>query len=73
MNRDRGLAAMKVLRADAYGDGTDIFELEIMQHLKKVNPEHEGYRYISTLLDSFTHEGPNGSYVGLVFKFWVKA
>ncbi|CAG8952408.1 hypothetical protein HYFRA_00001155 [Hymenoscyphus fraxineus] len=62
------LWAMKVLSAECYGAGTDIFELEIMQHLTKKNPEHEGYPYISTLHDSFRHEGLNGSHVCLVMK-----
>ncbi|TVY36532.1 Serine/threonine-protein kinase [Lachnellula occidentalis] len=65
---DRGLAAMKVIRADAYGDGADIYERDIMEHLKTSNAEHEGYRYISTLQDHFTLDGPNGSHVCLVFK-----
>ncbi|TVY54735.1 Serine/threonine-protein kinase SRPK [Lachnellula suecica] len=66
--RDKKLWAMKVLSAECYGAGTDIFELEILQHLKKVDIKHAGYQYISTLADSFTHEGPNGSHVCLIFK-----
>jgi serine/threonine-protein kinase SRPK3 len=59
---------MKVLSAECYGAGTDIFELEILQHLRKADPYHPGYKYISVLEDSFTHEGPNGSHVCLIFK-----
>lgn len=59
---------MKVLSAECYGTWTDIFELEIMQHLKTKNPEHDGYRHISTLRDSFLHEGPNGTHVCLIMK-----
>jgi len=59
---------MKVLSAECYGAGTDIFELEILQHLRKADIEHPGYKYISSLEDSFTHEGPNGSHVCLIFK-----
>ncbi|CAG8972541.1 hypothetical protein HYALB_00001233 [Hymenoscyphus albidus] len=67
-NRAQKLWAMKVLSAECYGAGTDVFELEIMQHLTEKNPEHEGYPYISTLHDSFRHEGPNGSHVCLIMK-----
>lgn len=59
---------MKVLSAECYGAGPDIFELEIMQHLTASNPEHKGYQHISTLQDSFRHEGPNGTHVCLIMK-----
>jgi serine/threonine-protein kinase SRPK3 len=59
---------MKVLSAECYGGDTDIFELEILQHLRLANVEHAGYPYISSLTDSFKHEGPNGVHVCLVFK-----
>jgi serine/threonine-protein kinase SRPK3 len=65
---DQKYWAMKVLSAECYGAGNDIFELEILQHLRKVDPSHPGYKYISVLEDSFTHEGPNGSHVCLIFK-----
>lgn len=59
---------MKVLSAECYGAGTGIFELEIMQRLTSSNPEHDGYQHISTLQDSFRHEGPNGTHACLIMK-----
>jgi serine/threonine-protein kinase SRPK3 len=59
---------MKVLSAECYGAGTDIFELEIMQHLGRKDPAHPGFQYLSTLEDSFEHQGPNGSHMCLVFR-----
>jgi len=59
---------MKVLSAECYGAGTDIFEPEILEHLRDHDTEHPGYKYISALEDSFTHEGLNGSHVCLIFK-----
>jgi len=59
---------MKVLSASCYGTESDIFELEILQHLKSGDVTHPGYQYISILHDSFTHKGPNGEHVCLIFK-----
>ncbi|PMD34411.1 kinase-like protein [Hyaloscypha variabilis F] len=61
------LWAMKVLSASCYGTESDIFELEILQHLKSGDVTHPGYQY-SILHDSFTHKGPNGEHVCLIFK-----
>ena len=60
--------AMKVLSAECYGTKDDIFELEILYHLRSGDTNHLGYQHISILEDSFTHQGPNGSHVCLIFK-----
>lgn len=65
---DQRFWAMKVLSAECYGAGTDVFELEILRYFQKSNIEHVGYQYISALEDSFQHTGPNGCHVCLVFK-----
>ncbi|KAI9375120.1 kinase-like domain-containing protein [Aspergillus egyptiacus] len=59
--------ALKILSADCYGGQKDIFELEILQHLRDADPVHLGYPYITHLIDSFDHHGPNGRHVCLVF------
>jgi serine/threonine-protein kinase SRPK3 len=59
---------MKVLSAECYGTDDDIFEIEILHHLKEGDATHPGYAYISLLQDSFTHQGPNGSHLCLIFK-----
>ncbi|KAG6089726.1 hypothetical protein E4U30_008317 [Claviceps sp. LM220 group G6] len=61
--------ALKMLRADSYGGPQPIFEREILEKIREVSPEssHEGSNYISPLIDMFTHGGPNGDHVCLVF------
>ncbi|KAG6103060.1 hypothetical protein E4U14_006454 [Claviceps sp. LM454 group G7] len=61
--------ALKMLRADSYGGPQPIFEREILEKIREVSREssHEGSKYISPLIDMFTHGGPNGDHVCLVF------
>jgi serine/threonine-protein kinase SRPK3 len=59
---------MKVLSTECYGASVDIFEFEIVQHLKAGDVNHPGYKHISILEEFFTHQGPNGSHICLVFK-----
>ncbi|KAG6041179.1 hypothetical protein E4U39_006687 [Claviceps sp. Clav50 group G5] len=61
--------ALKILRADSYGGPQPIFECEILAKIREVSrrSSHEGPKYISPLLDQFTHRGPNGDHVCLVF------
>ncbi|KAI2101906.1 hypothetical protein LOZ34_005632 [Ophidiomyces ophidiicola] len=66
-NREGNFRALKVLSADCYGGSKNIFEREILEHLRDADPSHLGYPYISTLVDSFEHNGPNGNHVCLVF------
>ncbi|KAF2161550.1 hypothetical protein M409DRAFT_27948 [Zasmidium cellare ATCC 36951] len=65
--------AMKVLSAECYGTDVDIYELEILKHLKAEGSRHEGSRYITSLEDSFEHRGPNGNHVCLVFKLMAES
>ncbi|GAB7354831.1 hypothetical protein MBLNU459_g5212t1 [Dothideomycetes sp. NU459] len=68
-NQDDGkFWALKVLSAECYGAGTDLFEVEVLKQLRQANIDHAGYQYISTIEDSFEHHGPNGSHVCLIFK-----
>lgn len=59
---------MKVLSAECYGAGHDIFELKILERLRTQGSQHPGSRHITMLEDSFEHEGPNGRHVCLIFK-----
>ncbi len=59
-----------MLRADCYGTPHDIFEREIL--LAKIlevsrTSSHTGHKYISPLNEQFSHSGPNGDHVCLVF------
>ncbi|KAK8029255.1 hypothetical protein PG991_006311 [Apiospora marii] len=60
--------ALKVLSAECYGAGKDIYEREILRHLRYGNPMRRGYEFICHLEDEFEHEGPNGTHVCLVFQ-----
>lgn len=59
---------MKVLSADCYGTDKDIFEREILRHLRDADRTHLGYKYICHLVDDFEHSGPNGTHVCLVLE-----
>ncbi|KAL6696969.1 kinase-like domain-containing protein [Trichoderma pleuroticola] len=60
--------ALKVLRADCYGHGTDTFEREILKCLRDGNRDHVGYPYVCHLIDDFEHQGPNGAHVCFIFE-----
>ncbi|KAL7907395.1 kinase-like domain-containing protein [Trichoderma velutinum] len=60
--------ALKVLRADCYGHGTDTFEREILKCLRDGNRDHVGYPYICHLIDDFEHRGPNGTHLCFIFE-----
>ncbi|KAG6106268.1 hypothetical protein E4U14_004700 [Claviceps sp. LM454 group G7] len=61
--------AIKVLRADSYGGHQPIFECEILAKIQEMSQKssHEGQKCILPLLEKFTHRGPNGLHVCLVF------
>lgn len=45
-----------------------MYELEILKHIGKTDPNNPGYQHVAHLLDSFVHEGPNGDHLCLVFE-----
>lgn len=55
------------MSAECYGGLKDTYEREILERLRDAEPSHPGFAYISTLVDSFEHRGPNGRHVCLVF------
>lgn len=59
---------MKVLSADCYVAGTEVLELKILKHLRTTGVTYPGSQFITTLEDSFEHEGTNGRHLCLVFK-----
>ncbi|EAW09129.1 putative serine-threonine protein kinase [Aspergillus clavatus NRRL 1] len=60
--------AVKILEQDCYDGKHDLFELEILRHLRKANPNHPGYQHISVLLDDFVYVGKLGRHVCLVME-----
>ncbi|KAI8946735.1 serine/threonine protein kinase [Xylaria longipes] len=68
--KHREFSALKVLSAECYGTEYDIFEKEILTHLRNGDRNLVGYNHISHLVDDFEHEGPNGKHVCLVFQVY---
>ena len=56
---------MKVPTAE-YSKQSDFTELKAMKVLTEARPQHEGRRYVRTLLDSFTIEHGRGTHTVLV-------
>lgn len=59
--------ALKVLSGECYYTDKDIFEREILKHLRDGKRSTAGYPFICHLLDDFEIQGPNGKHVCLVF------
>ncbi|TGO36490.1 hypothetical protein BHYA_0123g00180 [Botrytis hyacinthi] len=57
--------ALKVLAARLSGASKEVDMLRRMKS-RRVNPEHDGRFYVMSLLDHFTHKGPNGDHLCLV-------
>ncbi|KAF5321252.1 hypothetical protein D9619_001150 [Psilocybe cf. subviscida] len=68
--RDNKLAAMKVMVADITRSETkgDWDELDRLTTLEVTNPRAPGFGHVCQLLDSFTHEGPNGNHICLIIE-----
>lgn len=43
-------------------------ELEVLRHVTRANRQHEGWRFVRKLLDSFSAQGISESHVCLVFE-----
>ncbi|TGO17518.1 hypothetical protein BTUL_0017g00990 [Botrytis tulipae] len=57
--------ALKVLAARLSSTSKEVDMLRRMKS-RRVNPEHDGKFYVMSLLDHFTHKGPNGDHLCLV-------
>ncbi|PYH68484.1 kinase-like protein [Aspergillus vadensis CBS 113365] len=53
--------AIKLLREDRYDGEHDLFELEILKHLREADPNHPGYQHITILLDDSIYISRSGS------------
>ncbi|KAK6844458.1 Protein kinase-like domain protein [Apiospora arundinis] len=60
--------ALKVLSAECYGSEKDIFEREILRHLREGDKRLLGHSHICRLVDDFEHTSPNGNH--LVFELY---
>ena len=60
--------ALKVVKSATHYTETALDEIKLLQRVVESNPAHPGRRHVVSLLDHFTHRGPNGSHVCMVFE-----
>lgn len=60
--------AMKVVRSAPHYTDAALDEISLLKRVVSANPNHPGRAYVVSLLDSFRHNGPNGSHVCMVFE-----
>ena len=58
---------LKILSKDYTESSQKISELDISQILNSTNPNHEGFRYVRTVHDSFIANGPSGNHMCLLY------
>ncbi|KAF2097387.1 serine/threonine protein kinase, CMGC family [Rhizodiscina lignyota] len=60
--------ALKVVRSAAHYTETALDEIKLLNKVVNANESHPGRKHVVSLLDSFTHKGPNGNHVCMVFE-----
>ena len=60
--------ALKVVRSAAHYTETALDEIKLLNKVNQANKDHPGRGHVVMLLDSFTHRGPNGNHVCMVFE-----
>lgn len=60
--------ALKITNCDFIDQAAAEYELEMSQRLAKGDPQHQGSRFVRTVLDSFEISGPHGMHVCLVYE-----
>jgi serine/threonine-protein kinase SRPK3 len=60
--------ALKVVRSAAHYTETALDEIKLLNKVVSANKDHPGRKHVVSLLDSFTHKGPNGNRVCMVFE-----
>ncbi|KAF2843371.1 kinase-like protein [Patellaria atrata CBS 101060] len=60
--------ALKVVRSAAHYTETALDEIKLLNKVVQANKDHPGRKHVVSLLDSFTHRGPNGNHVCMVFE-----
>lgn len=60
--------AMKVVRSAPHYTDAALDEISLLKRAVTANLNHPGRAYVVSLLDSFRHNGPNGSHVCMVFE-----
>ncbi|KAF9946911.1 serine/threonine protein kinase, CMGC group [Modicella reniformis] len=60
--------ALKVVKSATHYTETALDEIKLLERVVQANPTAPGRKYVVELLDNFTHEGPNGKHVCMVFE-----
>lgn len=60
--------ALKILKAKYYHSTKSIYKVKVLQYLKTSDLTHSGRMYGLDLLDSFSHLGPHGTHICMVFE-----
>lgn len=60
--------AMKVVRSAKHYTETAIDEIKLLDKVTTSDMNHPGHQHVIQLLDTFTHKGPNGVHVVMVFE-----
>ncbi|KAG7661027.1 uncharacterized protein J8A68_005399 [[Candida] subhashii] len=60
--------AMKIVRSAKHYTETAIDEIKLLDKVTTTDIHHPGHQHVIQLLDTFTHKGPNGIHVVMVFE-----
>lgn len=60
--------AMKIVRSAKHYTDTAVDEIKLLDKVTTGDSHHPGHEHVIQLLDTFTHEGPNGTHVCMVFE-----
>lgn len=60
--------AMKIVRSAKHYTDTAVDEIKLLDKVTTSDIHHPGHEHVIQLLDTFTHEGPNGVHVVMVFE-----
>lgn len=60
--------AMKIVRSAKHYTETAIDEIKLLDKITTSDIHHPGHEHVIQLLDTFTHKGPNGIHVVMVFE-----
>lgn len=67
-NDKQSHVAMKIVRSAKHYTDTAIDEVRLLDKVTSSDVHHPGHEHVIQLLDTFTHEGPNGVHVCMVFE-----
>lgn len=60
--------AMKIVRSAKQYTDTAVDEIKLLDKVTTSDTHHPGHQHVIQLLDTFSHEGPNGVHVCMVFE-----